>query len=697
MTAGDPAAELIQIFREEATEHVDGIVECLLAVENGQASGDTTNALFRHAHSIKGNAGMVGLDEAGAIASAIEDVLERARADGALSPSLTEPLLHATDALRRAVAGEHGVATAAVEALAAELTLRGPAERRTIEPREDGHPATSELPDDGQPATSGLPADDGRPIASEVPSDAGRLTGDAVPGGARSRPIRVEAHKVDRMLDAVSETALHHRRLEHVLDGVPRNADDALEREVGRGELLLDELQEAVLKMRMLPLSSITTPLPRAVRDLAVAEGKEVDLKITGSETQLDRVLLDGISEALGHLLRNALAHGIEPPEERERAGKPRRGRLELHAEPRGRQVAIEVLDDGRGVAAEALAKGALRGSLVDVLAEPGFSTAQGVSAVAGRGVGLDAVKRQVESVGGSLAIDTEPGAGTRTTMLLPVTLALLRVLIVRRGGQRFGLPLASVTEAIAVEQMLMLGGRPSIQVREDCLRLFDLALIIGMSAPELPELPRAVLLESTGGRLAVACDSVVGEEEVVVKPLGSSLAKAPGYLGAAILGDGVVMLILDPAHLARQALRGSAAVQVNAAAAQRTREAPKVLVVDDQFTVRELQRSILRAAGYSVQIACDGREALDAVSAQGDLDIVVTDLQMPEMDGLELLAAIRANPDRSSLPVVVVTSRGSDEDRRRGVEAGADAYIVKDEFDQRALLETVERLVGSL
>jgi two-component system, chemotaxis family, sensor kinase CheA len=696
MTAGgDPAAELIQTFREEAAEHLDGIVECLLAVENGRALGDTTNELFRHAHSIKGNAGMVGLDEAGAIAGAIEDVLERAREDGALSPLLTEPLLHATDKLRRTVAGERGVAAAAVEALAAEVSSNELREEpRMTEPREDVPPTTSELPADGYPATSKLPADR-QPVTSGVPNGATRRTGVAAEDGARSHPIRVPAHKVDRMLDAVSETALHHRRLEHVLEG-PRNAD-ALEREVDRGELLLDELQQAVLDMRMLPLGSITSPLPRAVRDLAVAEGKEVDLEITGAETQLDRVLLDGISEALGHLLRNAIAHGIEPPDARERAGKPRRGRLELHAEPRGGQVAIEVFDDGRGVAADALAEAARRGSLVDVLAEPGFSTAEGVSAVAGRGVGLDAVKRQVESIGGSLAIDTDPGAGTRTTLLLPVTLALLRVLIVQRGGQRYGLPLASVTEAIAVEQMLMLGGRPSIQVREDCLRLFDLALIVGMTAPELPELPRAVVVQTTGGRLAVACDGVAGEQEVVVKPLGSLLAKVPGYLGAAILGDGVVMPILDPAHLARQALRGSAAVRVNAAAAQRAREAPKVLVVDDQFTVRELQRSILRAAGYRVQIACDGREALDAVSAQGDFDIVVTDLQMPEMDGLELLAAIRAHPDRSSLPVVVVTSRGSDEDRRRGVEAGADAYIVKDEFDQRALLETVERLVGSL
>jgi two-component system, chemotaxis family, sensor kinase CheA len=676
MTAAEVTPDLIQIFREEAAEHLDGMVSCLIAVEAGQASGEATDALFRHAHSIKGSAGMVGLQEAGAIAHAIEDVLQRARDTGALSPLLIEPLLHATDALRRAIAGERGIASVAVEALAAQAPENGT-------PVENGTSA-----ENGTLAESGTPehrAVEHREMAVDTPRDI-----------AKPRSIRVAAHRVDRMLDAVSETVLHHRRLEHILDGAPRRPDEAIEQEVDSGKRLLDELQETVLGLRMVPLSSITSSLPRAVRDLAAAEGKQVDLVITGAETQLDRVLLDGMSEAINHLLRNAVAHGIELPDVRERASKPRRGALELHAEPRGGQVAIEVRDDGGGVAAEALAEGTRRGSLVDVLAEAGFTTAEGVSEIAGRGVGLDAVKRQVESVGGSLAIDTKPGKGTSTTLLLPATLALLRVLVVKRGGQRFGLPLASVTEVIAVEQVMVLGGRPSILVGEESLPLSDLAPVIGMVAPDLPEISRALVVDATNGRLAVACEEAIVEQEVVVKPLGRSLAGVSGYLGAAILDDGAVVLVLDPAYLVRQAPHASAAIRVGVAAALMAGQAPKVLVVDDQFTVRELQRSILRTAGYRVEVACDGREALDALGTAGDFDIVVTDLQMPEMDGLALLGAIRADPDRSSLPVIVVTSRGSDEDRKRGAQAGADAYIVKDEFDQQALLGAVKRLVGA-
>jgi two-component system chemotaxis sensor kinase CheA len=658
MSAAEVPVELIQIFRDEATENMDGMVVCLLAVEAGQASGDTTDALFRHAHSIKGSAGMVGLQEAGAIANAIEDVLSRARDAGAISPLLVEPLLTATDALRRAVAGERGVAPAAVQALAAGAQGGG-------EPVPDGERA----------AANGSPVGEAqREVASPT--------------------IRVATHKVDRMLDAIGETVLHHRRLEHMLGGAAPQAGEVVEQEVGRGERLLVELQATVLDLRMVPLSSITSQLPRAVRDLALAEGKQVDLQISGAETQLDRVLLDGMSEAIVHLLRNAVAHGIESPQAREHAGKPRRGVVQLHAEPRGGQVAIQVRDDGGGVAAAALAEGERRGSLVDALAEPGFSTAHSVSEIAGRGVGLDAVKRQVESVGGSLAIDTEPSCGTSITLLLPATLALLRVLIVVRGAQRFGLPLASVSEIVAVDEVMTLGGRPSIMVAQESIALCDLAPVLGIAVADLPEVSRALVVEATNGRLAVACEQVVGEQEVVVKPLSPSLGAVPGYLGATILSDGGIVLVLDPAHLVRQAPGVPAFMQAGAAPAEA--QMPKVLVVDDQFTVRELQRSILRASGYRVEVACDGREALGMLSAAGDFDIVVTDLQMPEMDGLELLGAIRADLDRSSLPVIVVTSRGSEEDRKRGAQAGADAYIVKDEFDQQALLDTVKRLVGS-
>lgn len=505
--------------------------------------------------------------------------------------------------------------------------------------------------------------------------------------------MRVDAGKVDHMLDAVGEAVLHRRRLEHIVgDRIVAAGDDVAEEELNRGERLLDELQDAVIEMRTLPLSSVTAPFPRAVRDLAATEGKEVDLEISGAETQLDRVILEGIADPVVHLLRNAVAHGIESSDERERAGKPRRGRVELRAERRGGTVALQVSDDGRGVSAELLEQASELGSLADVLTTAGFSTAVEVGDLAGRGVGLDSVKSHVEALGGRVEVRSEPGRGLEATLLLPVTLALLNVLLCERDGQPFGLPVSSVREVVTVREAASLGGRPCLEHRGETVPLGDLVAMVGGEAPALPQPPPAVVLASATRAVAVAVDRVLGDRELVVKGLGPLLAGVPSYLGAGILEDGRVALILDPNRLLEMPSRGAASVT---AAQPERRAAPKVLVVDDQFSVRQLQRSILEAAGYRVETARHGREALQRIAADPDLEMVLTDIQMPEMDGFELLDAIRRDPEHEALPVAIVTSKGSEADRQRGAEAGADAYIVKEEFNQQALLETIGRLVG--
>ena len=646
-------AQLLHIFAEETNERLDRIVEVLLAVECGGAPADAVDSLFRDAHSIKGNAGMVGFDEAQRIAHAMEDVLEEARTAGALEGRRATPLLEATDAIRRVISGEEGLAEETVAALG-----------------------------DGPPPP---------PAAAEPPGNGARPS---APGGPS---IRVPAGKVDRLLDVVGEAVLHRRRLDHLVTTEAARTDDRVDDELGHGDRLLEEMRDAVVELRTLPLGSITGAFPRAVRDVAAAEGKEVELRLSGTDTQLDRVILDGVSETIVHCLRNAVSHGIEAPGERAEAGKPRSGTVDLRAEPRGGLVADTVADDGRGVSHELLRRARDRGSLTDVLADPGFSTAGAVSELSGRGVGLDAVKRHVESLGGSLEIASTPGEGTAVTLLLPMTLAILHLLLVERGGQVLGLPMASVLEALSAGETTTLGGRPSIELRGSALAVADVADVIGLSAPALKGSGPAVVVTASGHSVAALCDRIVGEQEAVVKTLGPLLAELPGYLGATILADRIA-LILDPAFVARGSSRPRAAVAPESDAEPQSDAggpAPKVLVVDDQFTVRELQRSILQTAGYRVTTARDGREALDALEREGDVELVITDIEMPEMDGLALLREIRGRPEGSSLPVVVVTTRGSDDDRRRGAEAGADAYMVKAEFDQQKLLDTASRLVG--
>jgi two-component system, chemotaxis family, sensor kinase CheA len=318
------------------------------------------------------------------------------------------------------------------------------------------------------------------------------------------------------------------------------------------------------------------------------------------------------------------------------------------------------------------------------------------VSGISGRGVGLDAVKKQVESYGGSLDVRSEPRKGTEVLLRLPLALALLEVLLVERAGSVYGLPLASIEEVISVGETLWLGGRPALELRGISIPIADLAELVGGTAPPLGDRAPAIVLHASGRRVAARCDVLLGKDEVVVKGLGPLLSSQTMYLGAAILGDGGIALLVDPVAVVHAADRMSIATPaVSDPVPGSATGTHKVLVVEDSLAVRQLQRSILEAAGYLVATARNGREALDVLGRDETIEIVVTDVDMPELDGFQLTAAIRAHPTLSALPVIVVTSRGEERDRQRGIDAGADAYMVKHGFDQQVLLETVERLVG--
>jgi two-component system, chemotaxis family, sensor kinase CheA len=659
---------LLSMFRDESGERLDRVVDTLLALERGETTDEAVHVMLRDVHSIKGAAGMLGLAGVGSIAHAMEDVLAAARAGGRVPPGALDPLLGAADALRAAVHGDDGGAEKALAALG------------TV----GGNEAGTDPPLVAEPAPT---------LEDDAVQDAEGL----LPREYERRSLRVDAGRLDTVVDTVSEAGLDQRRLEHLLQAGEGLAPEELDETLHRAGVRLDGLQHAVIGLRTVPLASITAHMPRLVRDVAAAAGKEVELQVTGAETQLDRAVLEGASEAISHLLRNAVAHGIESPGEREAAGKPRRGRVELRAEQRGDRVAIDVRDDGSGVASDLVARAAEGTPLVDVLAAPGFTRAEGPTELSGRGVGLDAVLEHVRRLGGELEVETEPGRGTMFTLLVPISLALLRVLMAERAGVLFAIPISAVTEVVEASDPLVLQGRSALEIRGEPVPLADPVAVLGGATGPVTEPRQAIVAAAGGVRAALACDLVVGDEEVLVRPLGRLLSATPGYLGAAVVGDGRVALVLDPAYVMPVAAREGARLEPAAARTDARQSAPapaQILVVDDQFTVREIQRSILEAAGYRVVTARDGREAWDLLTNGEHVGLVVTDLEMPEMDGLELVRAIRGDPQRSSLPVVVVTSRGGEDDERKGLEAGADAYIAKERFDQRALLDTVERLV---
>ncbi len=490
----------------------------------------------------------------------------------------------------------------------------------------------------------------------------------------------------------------HKRRLENVRRDVAQ--------EVHHLGVVAQGLQEDLKEVRMVPVGPTLDPLRRTTRDLAERLGKEAVLEVEGEDVRVDKRLLELIRDPLNQLLRNALAHGIEPPDERAAAGKPRRGRIRIAAESRESQVFIEVQDDGRGISAERVLAAAVERGLVDaerarsmtdrealnLIFAPGFSTASAVTEISGRGVGLDVVRENVARLGGRIDFFTEPGRGTKFNLRLPLTLVAARGLLVIASRECYCLPLTSIEEVLVVEpeQIGATQGRLAITWRNQAVtyaRLHELLAGTGSSRPR-SRLP-AVVLALSERRLALGVDDVLGQEEIVVKGPAPGTPRLPFVAGATSMADGRLVTVLDPAALVE-------AASVSAMrASPEARRPVTVLVVDDSLTSRTMIAGVLEQHGYQTVVAHDGEVAWATLMRQ-QVDLVVSDVEMPVLDGLSLVRRMRANDATRLLPVVLLTSLEAREDQMRGAEAGADAYVVKHRFDAGAFLAMVHELVGA-
>jgi two-component system chemotaxis sensor kinase CheA len=485
--------------------------------------------------------------------------------------------------------------------------------------------------------------------------------------------------------------------------------------------LVIDSLEQEIKRVRMLPLTTITTAFGRMVRDLAQAAGKEAKFEIVGGEVELDKRVLEQIKDPLTHLLRNAIDHGIELPETRQTVGKPRSGTVTLKAEQRGRDVVITISDDGAGLDIEAVRRAAVhRGSssgdvqilseaeLAELIFNAGFSTSPIITDVSGRGVGLDVVRRNVEALDGRIGVDWKPGLGSTFKLTLPLTLTSSRGLLVRVSNQLFAIPLNAVERILHLkpEQITPLGGHDTVRYDGRPLTLARFNDLLELPPVAVPKSEQStdripvVVLAASERRMAFAVDELAGEQEVVIKGLGKQLSRVGGIAGATIMGSGEVTLVLNVGDLIKLAMRSGnerravLEVATQAASPVTVRAKASILIVDDSVTTRTLEKNILEAAGYSIQIATDGQEALNAIAAIGVPDLVISDVAMPRLDGFGLTQRIKGDPRTAHVPVILVTSLDSIEDKSRGIEAGADAYIVKSRFDQSNLLETIEQLI---
>jgi two-component system chemotaxis sensor kinase CheA len=481
-----------------------------------------------------------------------------------------------------------------------------------------------------------------------------------------------------------------------------------------RMTLISSELQESINRVRMLPLSSLFNTFPRLLRDMAKREGKEVELVVEGGGIQLDKKILEQLKDPMMHLLRNALDHGVEKIEDRGQSGKRRAGTITLSATQRANSVLIEVKDDGAGIDVDKIKSIALRRGFVSeealeemteqqvmaLVFRPGFSTKGIITDLSGRGVGLDVVFSIIERLKGSIALSSEVGGGTCFSIKLPVSLATSQALVVRVNEQVFAIPLTAVdiiTE-VGLDQVMTVESREAVLVEGMPTALVRLHEILSLSAESIhladDEKAPVVVIGSADERVALMVNEVIGEKEIVVKGLGPQLRRVRNFSGATILGDGSVVLILNVFDLIKssQKVRGMW-ITSEKNMEDEGRKRPEILVADDSVTTRVLEKNILEGSGYRVTLAVDGLDALEK-AREGGFDLVVSDVEMPRMSGFELAAELRSEGRFNDLPIILVTSLDSEEDKKKGIEAGADAYITKGAFEQGNLLATIKQLL---
>lgn len=701
---------LHDIFVAEAAERLAAMDAALLALE-GEADGpDSARHLgeaFRQAHTLKGGARAAGMPDVERVAHVLESAFERLRSGEPGGPDTWGSIYAATDALKALVAGR----AADVDAVVAALEQPAAASSSSSSEAAMSSSVAAAVPD----GTAAGPA--GSAASSSVRIPVARLEAlmaevrelHAVLAGLRQRAaearslanetsrlarfIRHRRRRRDAALPPVSLGATAPQEGLELIDEMGR-LRRRLDGDVHRLEQVAGELGETVRRLRMVPVAVALGTLPRLVRDTAATCGKQVRLELSGEATEVDRSVVEDIGGVLAHLVRNAVDHGLEDPARRAVVGKPATGSITVSAREERGTLIIEVCDDGDGIDEEAIRRRAVELGLVsadeataaglDLVFHPGFTTVGRITEVSGRGVGLDAVRATVEALQGTVTLATELGSGTTVTLSLPLTIATTRCLVLRAGGHRLALPLATVSR---VERRRDNGAQERSSP--------DLTAVLGLPRAASGATPDLAVWSATSGFLV---DEIGAEEELVVHTLPPPLHRVRFTAGAAVLGTGELVPVLHAADVFRAAARG-AAVAVPAGGPGPAEIAPRppgrrvVVVADDSVTTRTLERVLLESAGYEVRTAADGAQALALVQA-GGCDALVSDVEMPVLDGFALCERLRADSRFGRFPIVLVTDRGDRRDRERGLAAGADAYIVKREFDQETLLATLRRFL---
>jgi len=714
----DIKARLLATFRVEAEEHLQAITANLLALDRGlppAEAREVVEATFREMHTLKGAARSVSLMDVEALCQACESVLSRiTRGQLPLARPVLSLLQEATDGVARLLAGSGDPST--VSELVRRLERAAAAPAAEAEEPAEAPRRPSEAP--AGPVAPALPPADTIRLAT-ARLDALLLQAEdlLVPKLGLAERVRQARSLVDAVLASrESVRGDGGQDWEKSLRAVEAQARDLVrhlvldQRTIGRA---VDGLQDELRRMRLTPASAVLDLFPRMVRDLAREHGKEVEWVVQGADLEVDRKVLEEMKEPLIHLVRNAIDHGIEPPEVRTQAGKARQGRVGVNVVSlEGGRIEIRVVDDGGGVDLARVRAAGVRAHLLraeeaealtdnqalDLIFRSGLSTSPIITDLSGHGLGLAVVKERVERLAGEISVETRPGVGSTVRMILPATITTFRGLLVRAAGQSFLLPIEAVERAIRIapEQIERVEGREAVRWNGRALAVVQLGTLLGLAEregqPESGSKQPCVVVRAGEERVGLLIDEVLGDREVLVKELRPPPLRVRNVAGAGLLGTGQVVLILRPTDLLGS-IREVSRPRVPPAAPEEERHPLAILVVDDSITTRQMEKNLLEAAGYQVRVAVDGIDAWTILKSE-EVDFVVSDVDMPRMDGFELTARIRADRKLADLPIVLVTALESREDRERGIEVGANAYIVKSSFDQSNLLEIIRRLV---
>jgi two-component system sensor histidine kinase and response regulator WspE len=724
---------MLDLFRMEAEGQAQILVDGLLALERRSASTSTLESMMRAAHSIKGAASIVGLAALVQLAHAMEDAFISAQGGSLeLGPARVDLLLRSVDLLAQA-ARMNG------DALPGWMVEQAPEITSTIDAVRDIALLPDVAPAAGQDSVAPAPALPA-PAEAPVPRHQEQASRELL---ALASEARMHAHQVQPIVQSLYRFKRNqgslYAALESLHDALLQSGDNtlieksslALQRTAPLKQFMVDHvnalesfdrrvtrnaraLVDEVIAMRMRPIRDGVHGFPRMVRDLARSLGKEATLEIDGEDTLVDRDILARIESPLNHILRNAVDHGIEDPTDRMIAGKPACGTIRMEARHRAGMLSIEINDDGRGVdltairaavvarglSSPAMTSAMTAAELMEFLFLPAFSLKQVPNEISGRGVGLDLVHAAIREQNGTVKIDTKPGQGFRTTITLPLTQSLVRALVLDIAGEAYAVPIVKIERVLSVpaSEIRTLENKQYVDYNGEHLGLVLAAQVLdlGDDTPSGDELA-LIVIGGAARRYALLVDRVRGEQSLAVQELDSTYGKVRDIAAAALLDDGTPVLLLDIPDLMisiDKLLDTGGLRKVERSAAGAGHKAKRVLVVDDSLTVREMERKLLQSRGYEVDIAVDGVDGWNIVRS-GEYDLVITDVDMPRMDGIELVSLIKKHPALHQLPVMIVSYKDRAEDRSRGLSAGADYYLTKGSFHDETLLEAVHDLIG--